>query len=59
VTSIALSKDNKYLVCGQEGGLLSVWDLNYFSELKRELASKSKIIKLLFCSENEFILNDI
>lgn len=35
VTSIAISKDNKYLVCGQEGGLLSVWDLNYFSELKR------------------------
>jgi hypothetical protein len=52
ITSITISKDNKYLVGGQEGGLLTVWDLYYFSEIKRELATKCKIIKLLFCTEN-------
>ena len=31
ITSISISKDNKYLVGGQEGGLLTVWDLNYYS----------------------------
>ena len=38
---------------------MTIWDLYYYSELKRELATRSKIIKLVFCTENEFIMNDI
>lgn len=38
---------------------MTIWDLYYFSEIKRELATRSKIIKVVFCSENEFIMNDI
>lgn len=32
--------------------MMTIWDLYYFSETKRELATRSKIIKLVFCSEN-------
>jgi WD40 repeat protein len=52
VTSLSISRDNKYLVAGQEGGMLTVWDLYYYSELKKELVTRSKILKLSFCSEN-------
>ena len=31
VTSVSISRDNKYLVTGQEGGMLTVWDLYYYS----------------------------
>lgn len=28
ITSIAISKEGKYLVCGQENGLITIWDLS-------------------------------
>lgn len=31
ITSIAISNDNKYLVGGQDSGMLTVWDLYYLT----------------------------
>lgn len=37
---------------------MTVWDLSYFSELKRECWRRVRILKVLFCGEQEFLLND-
>ncbi len=31
ITTVAISKDNRYLIGGQQKGLLTVWDLSYYS----------------------------
>jgi len=46
-------------VCGQENGLITIWDLTTMSEIKKELATDTKIVKMLFCSESQFILADL
>jgi WD40 repeat protein len=35
ITSIAISREGRYLVSGQENGLITIWDLGTMSELKK------------------------
>eukprot|EP00919_Chromeraceae_sp_WS-2016_P024117 GHVR01057111.1.p1 GENE.GHVR01057111.1~~GHVR01057111.1.p1 ORF type:complete len:103 (-),score=4.17 GHVR01057111.1:147-455(-) len=35
VTSVTISRDNKYLVSGHESGLIAIWDLYYLSVIKQ------------------------
>lgn len=59
ISSIAISREGRYLVSGQENGLITIWDLGTMSELKKEQATDSKIIKIIFCSETQFLLADL
>jgi hypothetical protein len=60
VISVSISRDNKYLVAGHETGLITVWDLYYFSLSKIEVMGKTKVVKVLFCCDESsyFIGND-
>lgn len=49
VTSISISRDNRYLVSGYESGLVILWDLYSFKSIKTILLQKNRIIKVLFC----------
>lgn len=35
ISSLSISKDNKYLAAAHENGLITLWDLQYFSLLKQ------------------------
>lgn len=61
VTSVAVSRDNRYVVAGYETGVIGIWDLNGFKLVKSEIVRKVKITKVLFCCHNSenFIVNDI
>jgi hypothetical protein len=50
VSSISISRDNKYLVAGYDSGLVTLWDLYYFTLVKQEINSRAKILQVLFCS---------
>lgn len=59
VTSVSVSRDNRYLVAGHESGLIVLWDLYSFKVVKKELLHKHRILKAQFCENYEnFVVSD-
>ena len=52
ITSVSISRDNRYIVGGYESGMVLVWDLYNFKVVKQEKVNNCRIIKVLFCSES-------
>lgn len=60
-TSVEISRDSKYMVCGFTNGAVTLWDLSYFVLAKTiPLSGGHPVTKVTFCSDSysEFVSVD-